>query len=112
MQPNRIIRICPVCGGTFSPTPTQVRKGWGHFCSVPCRHKGAPRAPIAERFWAKVDKDGPIPPHRSELGPCWLWTGYRNPHGYGGLNEGGRGHCVLASRVSWELHNGPIPDGM
>ena len=26
------------------------------------------------RFWAKVAKTGPIPQHRPELGPCWIWT--------------------------------------
>lgn len=26
-----------------------------------------------QRFWSKVDKGGPVPPHRLELGPCWLW---------------------------------------
>jgi hypothetical protein len=28
---------------------------------------------IIERFWAKVNKDGPIPEHCSELGKCWVW---------------------------------------
>lgn len=28
-----------------------------------------------ERFWAIVDRDGPVPAHRPELGPCWLWRG-------------------------------------
>ncbi len=27
------------------------------------------------RFWSHVDKNGPIPEARPELGPCWLWTG-------------------------------------
>jgi hypothetical protein len=30
-----------------------------------------------ERFWALVDRDGPIPAYRPELGPCWLWRGTR-----------------------------------
>lgn len=29
------------------------------------------------RFWALVDRDGPIPSYRPELGPCWLWLGTR-----------------------------------
>ena len=32
---------------------------------------------VEERFWAKVDKSGPVPQHRLDLGPCWLWTGSR-----------------------------------
>lgn len=30
---------------------------------------------IAKRFWQKVNKNGPIPAHMPELGPCWLWQG-------------------------------------
>lgn len=32
-----------------------------------------------QRFWAKVDKNGPVV--RPELGPCWIWTGNRDPWG-------------------------------
>lgn len=32
------------------------------------------RTPLIERFWPKVDKNGPVPSHRPELGRCWLWT--------------------------------------
>jgi hypothetical protein len=28
---------------------------------------------LEERFWEKVDKNGPVPAHRPELGPCWVW---------------------------------------
>lgn len=31
--------------------------------------------PVTLRFWEKVNKDGPIPEHQPELGPCWEWTG-------------------------------------
>lgn len=34
------------------------------------------------RFWAKVVKDGPIPEHRPDLGPCWQWTAYIDRDGY------------------------------
>lgn len=27
------------------------------------------------RFWAKVNKDGPVPAHCPEIGQCWLWSG-------------------------------------
>jgi hypothetical protein len=30
--------------------------------------------PIEDRFWSKVDKNGPIPEHIPEIGPCWIWT--------------------------------------
>ena len=54
-----------------------------------------------DRFWDKVDKT------RSG---CWLWTGCTNADGYGRLALG-RKRTEKAHRVSWELHNGPIPDG-
>jgi hypothetical protein len=53
-----------------------------------------------ERFWSKVDKtDG-----------CWLWTAYRNGHGYGKVSINGTPR--RAHRVAWELTHGEIPEGM
>lgn len=43
-----------------------------------------------ERFWAKVDKNGPVPAHRPELGPCWVWTASVNTKGYGLFRFRGR----------------------
>ncbi len=57
--------------------------------------------PIAERFWAKVDKtDG-----------CWLWTAAKTRDGYGRLADTG-GRWVLAHRFAYELHIGPIPNSL
>jgi hypothetical protein len=53
------------------------------------------------RFWAKVDVRGPD--------DCWLWTGSTLKSGYGMLTVRRKG--LLAHRVSWELHHGPIPVG-
>lgn len=56
--------------------------------------------PLADRFWAKVNKtEG-----------CWEWTGAKGRGGYGQLYVDGKD--VRAHRVSWELHHGPIPKGM
>ena len=30
-----------------------------------------------KRFWSKVNKAGSVPPHRPELGPCWVWVAAR-----------------------------------
>jgi hypothetical protein len=35
------------------------------------------------RFRSKVSKNGPVPEHRPELGPCWPWTGDCDDSGYG-----------------------------
>lgn len=54
------------------------------------------------RFWRKVDK----------AGACWVWTGYRNPSGYGLLNVHGKNTPpVLAHRFSYQLAHGSVPDG-
>lgn len=53
-----------------------------------------------ERFWAKVNKDGPVQPHM--LTKCWLWTG-NLLQGYGDFRGiGGRRHSK-AHRVSFFL---------
>ena len=57
--------------------------------------------PLAERFWEKVDKSG----------DCWLWKAGRNKQGYGQINRFNK-ESARAHRVSYELHYGPIPDGM
>lgn len=66
---------------------------------------------IEDRFWSYVDKNGPVPEHRPDLGPCWIWTGGKTL-GYGVLGRGKRGSGqVKAHRFSYELHKGPIPEG-
>lgn len=41
---------------------------------------------------------------------CWLWTRCTNSNGYGQARFGGK--TRLAHRVSYELHIGPLPDGL
>ena len=43
-------------------------------------------------------------------GDCVVFTGYRNQYGYGIIQVGGKARG--AHRVSWELINGTIPDGL
>jgi len=63
--------------------------------------------PIADRFWAKVDK--------SIASGCWEWQSSIRGNGYGAffthLIEEGR-KCYGAHRYSWMLAHGPIPDGL
>jgi len=70
------------------------------------------RKPLEERFWPKVDKNGPVPEYRPDLGPCWVWTACL-AYGYGKLTDGGKhGVSLSAHRVSYELLVGTIPDGL
>ena len=57
------------------------------------------------RFWAKVNKDGPMMPHMET--PCWAWTAYIGLHGYGNFKI--RQKFFKAHRASWMIHNGGIP---
>ena len=57
---------------------------------------------LMDRFWAKVSPE----PNTG----CWLWSGCDNGEGYGTVYSGGKNH--KAHRVSYELHNGKIPDGL
>lgn len=57
-------------------------------------------AVFVRRFWAKVRK--------GEW--CWLWVGATQRRGYGHFTA--RNEHWVASRYSWTLAYGPIPDGM
>jgi hypothetical protein len=109
-RPLVVTCICQQCGNEFGCVPADMRRGGGKYCSRTCASLHRTR-PLTERFWSHIDKDGPIPEHRPELGPCWLWTGSTDNHGYGGINPG-HGHPIKAHRVSWEIHNGPIPENL
>lgn len=63
------------------------------------------------RFWLKVNKNGSIPSHCPELGQCWEWTAFTR-NGYGGFSVSKTKNNFQAHRVSWELINGAIPDGL
>lgn len=41
-------------------------------------------------FWSKVDKNGPVPPHRPELGPCWVWQAGFFDDGYPAFHPTGK----------------------
>lgn len=58
-------------------------------------------ARVEARFWSKVDKSG----------DCWEWRASGLPSGYGKFGVG-QGKKKLAHRVSFELTNGRIPDGL
>lgn len=65
----------------------------------------------ATRFYAKVDRDGPVPVHRPDLGACHLWTASVNERrgGYGQFRLGGR--TRKAHQVALELAGVDIPLG-
>lgn len=103
-QRRATARNCQICGASFTPYPSEIRKRGGKFCGRPC-YIASRTIPLTDRFWSHVNKDGPIPEHRPELGPCWVWTARLDDYGRGVLGAGGSGATKLrASRVSWEIH--------
>jgi len=63
------------------------------------------KKPIAERFWAKVNK-GPHPKG------CWEWTGPIDAYGYGRFYFSGRGHTeVKAHRISLQICGTKVEKG-
>lgn len=56
---------------------------------------------IQERFWECVE----VRPSQ-----CWSWRGTLS-NGYGRLGDG-RHNLIPAHRISYEIHKGPIPEGL
>lgn len=71
---------------------------------MPNQYTG-PRPP-EDRFWEKVNKDGPIV--RPDLGPCWVWSGAKNLQGYGNFKHDSGGK--QAHRFAYRLQCGPLAD--
>lgn len=57
---------------------------------------------LEERFWNNV--------RRGDPDECWLWIGAHNGVNYGIITEKQR--IILAHRYSYELHVGPIAEGL
>lgn len=55
-------------------------------------------------FWQKVRKTA----------TCWLWTASKRAKGYGAFSYTRDGKMIQdrAHRYSWEIHRGPIPEGL
>ena len=77
----------------------------------PCCHAHIPFNSAVQKFWAQVEKHGPIPESNPELGPCWVWMGHVDKRGgYGDLSVDGK--AFKAHRYSYVLEHGEIPEGM
>lgn len=108
----RVTRHCQGCG----PQPEDQFYSYNGYTFPRCkacnlaskrartekRKAGKPPVPtLEEKFWARVNKNGPVQPHVAHLGACWEWSGSVGSHGYGILS---RAH--LAHRFSWLIHAG------
>lgn len=97
------IRTCPECSSPFRVELNRALANRGEFCSRKCQRL----ANLPEkRFWKKVSKEGPIPVHVPELGPCWVWTCSVDELGYGFFRVSNRENMRKAHRVSWLMAHG------
>jgi hypothetical protein len=113
MKSTKVPKICVICGRDFLAFQCYVKRGQMKCCSVECAKVYNRAKPAEKRFWSHVDKNGPVPAHRPELGHCWIWTASTNVHGYGQICPRSMpGKMVGTSRFSWEIHYGPISDGL
>ena len=99
----------------MTPAYRVTKKYWEgrRFCSPACRIAGTAGArrstfgktkvSLEKRFWGKVSKKGDD--------ECWPWTGKRDIFGYGIIRPV-RQSDIRAHRLSYELHYGPIPEGL
>lgn len=85
------------------------------MCEMHARREGnhgETTEPRFRRFWAQVDKDGPLSEKRPDLGPCWVWTGcVHEATGYGLFGSSSSG-TRLVHRIAYQYAVGPIPKGM
>ena len=98
-------RFCAYCGA--GPLVLHRPSDPKRYCSISCsrRDHPTPKTPPSQLFWAHVHRGS-----GTDSGACWLWTGSRNPKGYGHFGLGGQ--CTQAHRAAWILTNGAIPDGL
>jgi len=126
MSVTRIHKVCETCG---SPTRDHRANRVKRFCSIKCREANVSKicdrcgqvfswravathcaqCVLRERFFAKVDRRGPVPECRPELGSCWIWLGSKNACGYG-VCRGLRRSSALAHRVAFFLAEGRWPE--
>ena len=65
------------------------------------------KKPLENRFWSKVNKEGPI---YKDLGNCWEWIAKTYKDGYGRFKVDNKE--IASNRLSWELHYDKIPKNL
>ncbi len=111
VQPPDLL-LCKECGKPIRRYFAGSIETFGHLVNPAADHHYArPARTFADRFWDKVDKAGPVPAGRPDLGPCWLWTGSKDRDGYGDIRTSGTGHRS-AHRYAYTVLVGVIPGGL
>lgn len=71
---------------------------------------GLARQTLDERFWSKVNREGPGPLVKGVEGRCWVWTASLHSEGYGQIKVEGK--VWKAHRVAWVLTHGALDDDL
>lgn len=102
-MPSSDPKLCECGCGEPTPIATKHDPKRGYVKGQPRRFANGHnnRKPVADRFWAKVDRQGPD--------DCWEWQGATSAFGHGDFPALGQ-HA--AHRVSYLLNVGPIPPGL
>lgn len=74
---------------------------------MPRKRTAAERAAVFHQNYRITDE---VNWSRPDLGPCWLWTRPLDKQGYG--HFGTRERSSTSHRYSYELHVGPVPEGL
>lgn len=96
-------KFCAYCGKPFGVDPKYPANFKRQkFCGNACAHARKKHSPerVRASFWSMVDKTG----------DCWLWTGYRQPDGYGQFRANSK--FYNSHKFAYELAYGPVPDGL
>jgi hypothetical protein len=82
---------------------------WRHGDPLITKHLTRGLPTLIERLATRVDRDGPIPPHRPDLGNCWV-DRHPQAHGYSALIAEGKHY--YGHRIAYEDAYGSIPKGL
>ena len=114
MATRQVTRQCEQCGRMFTLLifGRVVPPGRGRFCDRRCAAQRWRRGSDQDRFWRNVNKSGPAPSYRLDLGPCWLWTA-STIKGYGQFHLHDSGDkCTAAHNWAYQNLIGPVPSGL
>jgi hypothetical protein len=69
---------------------------------------------LLEKLLNRINKQGPLPPSKPELGSCWLWTGPTTQDGYGVLTikVADRRTSRAVHRLLYKLLGNTVPDDL
>jgi hypothetical protein len=107
--------VCETCKKEFVTRPSETRK----YCCLKCfkRPTSYPNRKKQYSFWATANEEEKISRYKEmfdrkviKRDGCWGWRNPAGSSGYGYL--GPNGYVVNAHRLSWIIHNGPIPENL